>query len=132
MAVPVLSALALAPLRAVDEAGLTHRVILESASAVRQAGGKIVTTWVTEPEQACRLNPLGLDSRLRAEQPSSARKWTLALRSGSTVVPGQRALVSGTTNGQAWQRLLTVDDVEFPRSDELRRVCLCSDVEINQ
>jgi hypothetical protein len=131
MVAPVLPDAALAPLRAMDEAGLTATVILESETTVRQPDATYVTSWVAEPEQPGRINPLGLDSPLRGDQPSSARRWELSLRSGSPIYEGQRALVKGQTNGVKWQRLLFVNEVLFPRSHELRRRALCLDVDTN-
>lgn len=128
---PALTARSLAPLRRIDEASMTHTVVLQSLTTIHKGGGIYVQQWVDQPEQRGRLNPLALESPLRADQPSAARQWMLALKSGSTVTEGQRALVRGETNGQAWQRLVDVDEVVFPKANELRRRCLCSDVEVN-
>lgn len=133
MIAPVLPDLALAPLRAMDEAALTHTVILETRVEVRAPGARITVTWVSEDPQPGRLNPAAAGGfNISADQPSAAGEWVLSLRSGSVITEGQRALVTGSTNGQAWQRLVSVNKVLWPKSKELRRRALCVDTELNQ
>ena len=132
MVAPVLPAPALAALRKVAEAGLIHRVTLEAQQNVEGPGGTETITWIAETEQDGLLTPATAGgTNIRADQPSAAGEWTLALRSGSTISEGQRALVRGETMGVAWQRLVAVMKVLHPKPSELRRRALCSDVEAN-
>lgn len=132
MAAPVLPDLALGALRRMDEMGLTHRGFRAIPVIVRSPGGRETTTYTYATESVpARLNPLALDSPLRADQPSAARKWQLSLKSGTVTSPGDRWRVEGETNGAAWTRTVSVDEVLFPRSHELRRRALCTDVAAN-
>ncbi len=128
----MLTDLALAPMRQVDAAGLIHDVTLETEVRVRTPGAKYTSTWVSEAEQPCRLNPASQGGQnIRADQPTAAGDWVLSLVSGATVIAGQRALVRGATGGIQWQEFLSIVKVLHPRSHELRRRCLCVDVELS-
>lgn len=131
MSHPVLSSAALAGLRVRDEAGMRQRVTLSTPTEVQLPGGKIVRSWVAEPEQPGRATPLPLNSPLRAAQPSSARNWELSLRAGSPISEGQQAMIRGEADGVASQRLLVVNEV-IPKLLEVRRRAICSDVDTNQ
>lgn len=114
------------------EASLTDTVTLETSSEVRQPGGRIVTSWVSENSQPGKLAPASAGGQnIRADEPSAAGDWMLILGTGSTVAAGQRALVRGETAGLAWQRLVSVTRVLHPKPNEIRRRALCTDTELN-
>jgi hypothetical protein len=130
MASPVLPDLALDALRAVDEAGMTataYRGVKTTGPAP-----SFTKTWIyPEPGIRSRLNPLAVDSPLRADQPSASRKWDFSVPMGTTIKDGDHWKVVGETSGEDWTRVVSVDEVLFPRSEELRRRAICSDVEAN-
>jgi hypothetical protein len=128
---PVLPDLALAPLRAMDEAGLTHLGERRTIVSVRQPGGTYTTTPVWLSAVPVRYNPISLDAPLRADQPSGAKRGTLSAKSGTQLVPGDQWRITGTTNGEAWTRVVSITEVLFPRSHELRRRALVTDVASN-
>jgi hypothetical protein len=91
-----------------------------------------VDTWVYATVSIpSRLNPLALDSPLRSDQPSAARRWQLATPTGTQVKAGERWRIEGETNGETWSRTVAIDEPLFPRSNELVRRALCTDVASN-
>ena len=120
-----------------DEAGLTHTVILETAGRVRTEGGVYTTSWVAEAAQPGRLTPVGGGTGTQADQPSAAGQYVLTLRSTAVVSEGMRALVKGhvdddPTKAVLWQRLVSITKVLLPtRSKDRRQSVLAVDVEMN-
>jgi hypothetical protein len=132
MTVPLLAEIDIEPLQEIAEAGLMHEVTLETRGIVEGPGGTDVTTWVEETEQNGLLTPASAGgTNIRADQPSAAGEWMLAIKSGQAISEGQRAMVRGETKGIAWQRLVFVQKVLYPKPYELRRRALCIDVEAN-
>lgn len=130
MAAPMLPDLALDALRAVDEASMPHTAY--RGVKVTGPAPTFAKTWTyPEPGIPSRLNPLAVDSPLRADQPSASRKWDFSVPMGTVIKDGDRWKVEGDTSGEDWVRVISVDEVLFPRSEELRRRSICSDVEAN-
>lgn len=132
MGTALLAGVDFADLRSIAVAGLVHSVTLDTLQSVRGPGARYINVWVTEAEQQGLLTPASAGgTNIRADQPSAAGDWVLAIRSGRALHEGQRALVRGETNGEAWQRLVEVSKVLFPKPRELRRRALCVDADLS-
>lgn len=127
----MLTDLALAPLRAVDEAGLIHEARKVSVVATRGPGGVYTNVTTFGPWIPARFNPLSTDEQLRSDQPNAASQGWLSVTSGTVIRAGDKWETRGTTSGQAWTRTVVVSAVDFPRSHELRRRARVTGTEAN-
>ena len=122
--------MALAPLRAVVELDLTDVVTLESLQSVRTPNGEYIDAWVSETEQAGLL----LMGGARLAEIAAARgvkaDGTLMLALGKTCRPDQRAMVRGTADGVAWQRVVAISSGTRP-TDQLFGLATVVDVDLN-
>jgi hypothetical protein len=124
--------MALAPLRAMDEASMVHTAYRGVKVTTELPGGKwkVVVTYPAQGVKA-RLNPAGEDQRQLADQPAATQLWNLSLPSGTPIAAGDQWKVAGETNGESWVRELTVLREVFPKSQEVRRRALCVDLKAN-
>lgn len=103
---------ALADLRALNESNLPHlaTISIETQSGAR-VGGALVDPAPQEiaADVPCRLSPSGSGSQLdERDQTGTTSRWTVAFAAGYVVPENATAVISGATNGQAWQRTVQI------------------------
>lgn len=129
---PMMPDLALAPIRAMDEASMTHEAVRGAYVTVDGPAATRVKTWVyTATPVKARLNPLGQDAPERAGAAASAQFYSLSVPAGTPGAAGDRWRVSGETSGEPWIRDVYVQREVFPKSIEVRRRFIVTDLAAN-
>ena len=131
MIAPLLPMQAIAALQVMDDAGMIHEAQRRTTTRVRAAGGVYTDTLVLSDAVPARLNPLATDDPMRNDQPASSRVYWLSLPAGTAVRAGDTWIVTGPDGEDDWTRTVLVQSVEFPRSEEVRRKALVTDVATN-
>lgn len=127
---PLLSEVWAKRLQVKARASMRHRVTLETLQSVRLVNGEYIDAWVSETEQPGLLMMGGTSVAELAAARGVKADGTLRLVLGKTCVPGQRALVRGTTKGIAWMRLVEITMGTDPTS-RLFGLAAVVDVDLN-
>ncbi len=107
MASPILPRGVLDDLRVMQEQGLTHRATVEHWVRTRLENGEEETSWeVLATNVPCLLVPMGPNQAQVAESQGIKAGWVFKERMSGPADPGDRALVTGSMGGVAFQHLV--------------------------
>lgn len=123
-------------LRKANTVNLMHAADVERPSRVAVPGrpGRYVDAWtVVLPQVPCRMNPVGAASAvLVAAQRNLVVDWVIDFDWRTRILEGDRMLVRGqddpNDSDTAWQRLVLVTRVLWPRATLTTLLAFCTDV----
>jgi hypothetical protein len=75
----------------------------------------------------CRLSPIAADESLHGMQIRPSAQWVCVFPKGTTVLPDQRIVVSGTTGSIAWVRTVYVIGPKEPGAHEAMTKVQCEE-----
>jgi len=129
--VKILPTETLSMLSGLNEKNLPELASIETPVTTRAPGGVTTTGWLVTRTSPCRVSPAGgtSEERLLADQLREVATFVVVFPASFSVKPDERIVVTGATAKVPWTKRLAVIGMTGPRTNEVMRKVLCSNVE---